>query len=119
MLTVYAYQGCSTCRNAQKWLQQHAVSHQLKAIRDTPPGVAEVKTMMKARGGMRALFNTSGQDYRALGIKDQLPTMSEDEAVRLLASNGNLIKRPFAIDQAKGVFLTGFREEEWAAALLK
>lgn len=117
MLTVYAYQGCSTCRNAQKWLEQHHVSHQLKAIRETPPSLPELKAMLKARGELRPLFNTSGLDYRALGIKDKLATMSEDDALKLLASNGNLIKRPFAIDSKSGVFLTGFKAEEWSTAL--
>lgn len=118
MLKVYAYSGCSTCKSAIKWLKGKSVPFDEIAIRDTPPGVAELKAMLAARGNeLRALFNTSGLDYRGLNLKDKLPTMSTDEALTLLASNGNLVKRPFAIDQKAGVFLVGFREEEWQKAL--
>ena len=68
-------------------------------------------------GDLRRLFNTSGQDYRALGMKDKLPTMTTDAALKLLSTNGNLVKRPFAIDAANKVFLVGFKEDEWSAAL--
>lgn len=73
--------------------------------------------MLKAQSGnLRSLFNTSGGDYKALGMKDRLPTMSEDEAIRQLASNGNLIKRPFVI--GKDVALIGFHDETWKRVLL-
>jgi arsenate reductase len=62
------------------------------------------------------LFNSSGLDYRALGLKDTLPGMSDEEALRLLAGNGNLIKRPCAIDASRGVALVGFQEEAWTRA---
>lgn len=117
MLKVYVYRGCSTCRSALNWLEAAGVAHQEVAIRETPPSVVELKAMMKARGGLRPLFNSSGLDYRALDLKTKLPAMSADEALALLSSNGNLVKRPFAIDTKAGVFLTGFREEEWAATL--
>lgn len=118
MLTVYAYQGCSTCKNALKWLKAQGIAFQEKAIRETPPTVAELKSMLAAKGGdLRPLFNTSGQDYRALGLKDKLPGLSVDEALQLLASNGNLVKRPFALDEKAGVHLVGFKDAEWQAAL--
>jgi arsenate reductase len=117
MLKVYAYKGCSTCRNAIKWLQSQEVKFEEVAIRETPPSVSELKSMLKSKGELRALFNTSGMDYRELGMKDKLPTMSEAEALELLASNGNLVKRPFAIDARTGVVLNGFKEAEWTAAL--
>ncbi len=120
MLKLYAYSGCSTCRNAIKWLKQHAVPFEELAIRETPPPVAELKAMLAARGGdLRALFNVSGQDYRALGLKDKLPALSPEAALKLLAENGNLVKRPFAIDVKNGVCLNGFKESEWQAALAK
>lgn len=117
MLKVYAYQGCSTCRSALKWLRSQGVPHAEAAIRETPPSLAELRAMLKARGQLRLLFNTSGQDYRALNIKDRLPAMSEAEALELLSRNGSLVKRPFAVDAEQKVFLTGFNESEWGKAL--
>ncbi|TDU64156.1 arsenate reductase [Prosthecobacter fusiformis] len=118
MLKVYAYQGCSTCKNAVKWLKAVGVSYQEIPIRETPPTVPELRAMLTAKGGdLRPLFNTSGQDYRALGMKDKLPAMSTDEALAMLAANGNLVKRPFALDEAAGVYLVGFKEAEWEAVL--
>lgn len=120
MLKLYAYSGCSTCRNAIKWLKQHAIAFEEAAIREAPPSVAELKAMLAAQSGdLRKLFNVSGLDYRALGLKDKLPTMSADAALKLLAENGNLVKRPFAIDAKNSVHLIGFKEPEWQAALSK
>ncbi len=116
MLTVYAYQACDTCRKALKWLKAQGISHEVKAIRETPPSPAELKTAVKAMGGeLRPLFNTAGGDYRELGLKDKLPSMREDEAVALLSKNGNLVKRPFVLGD--GVVLVGFKEDEWRKAL--
>lgn len=118
MLKIYTYSGCSTCKNAVKWLKQNEISFDEKPIRETPPTVAELKFMLKAKGGdLRPLFNTSGQDYRTMGIKDKLSGMSGEEALQLLASHGNLVKRPFALDKGAGVALVGFKEDEWAKAL--
>ncbi|GAA5149212.1 arsenate reductase family protein [Prosthecobacter algae] len=118
MLKVYAYQGCSTCKNALKWLKAQGIAHQEIAIRETPPTVPELRSMLAAKGDdLRPLFNTSGQDYRALGMKDKLPTLSTDEALSMLAENGNLVKRPFALDETAGVYLVGFKEAEWGMAL--
>jgi len=118
MLKLYAYQGCSTCRNAIKWLNTNGTTFEEIPIRETPPSVAELRAMLDACGGdLRRLFNTSGMDYRALGMKDKLPTMTTDAALKLLSTNGNLVKRPFAIDMAKKAFLVGFKQEEWQVAL--
>lgn len=118
MLKLYAYQGCSTCRNAIKWLKQHDIAFNEIPIRETPPSVAELRAMLDAcDGDLRRLFNTSGMDYRALGMKDKLPTMTIDAALELLSTSGNLVKRPFAIDMAKKVFLVGFKQDEWQVAL--
>jgi arsenate reductase len=116
MLTVYVYQKCSTCRDAMKWLNSRGITYQVKAIRETPPTVAELKTALAASGGdMRKLFNVSGTDYRELGLKDRLPTMREADAFDLLSKNGNLVKRPFLIGDGK--MLTGFKEAEWMEKL--
>jgi arsenate reductase (glutaredoxin) len=117
MLTVYIYHKCSTCRDAVKWLDDHGVAHRTKAIRETPPAAAELKTALKLLGGdIRKLCNSSGMDYRALGLKDRLPAMSEAQCIDLLSQNGNLVKRPFVI--GNGTALAGFKPEIWGKALL-
>jgi arsenate reductase (glutaredoxin) len=117
MLQLYTYAKCSTCQNAVKWLRARGVKFTEHAIRETPPAVEELAVMLRARGGeVRKLFNTTGMDYRALGLGEKLPALSTAEALALLAGNGNLVKRPFALDAKAGVFLTGFREAEWEAA---
>ena len=119
MLKIYDYSGCSTCRNAIKWLKQHAIPFEEIAIRETPPSLADLKAMLAAHDGdLRRLFNVSGLDYRSLGLKDKLPTLSTEAALKLLAENGNLVKRPFGIDSKNKVCLVGFKEPEWQAALL-
>ncbi len=119
MLKAYVYQGCSTCRNAIKWLKSRQIDFKEVPIRETPPTMDELQAMLQSKDGdVRALFNTSGLDYRALGLKDTLPTMPQPEALKLLSKNGNLVKRPFVLEERKGVYLTGFKEAEWKAALL-
>jgi arsenate reductase len=118
MITVYTYAGCDSCRKATKWLRAGGVAFAEKPIRETPPTVAELKAMLQQLGGseeLRRLFNTAGQDYRALGLKDKLAAMSEAEALGLLAKNGNLVKRPFLLGE--GVGLVGFDEGVWTEKL--
>jgi arsenate reductase len=116
MISVYAYKGCDTCRKALKWLNEQGIPHEVKAIRETPPSVAELKAAVEAFGGdLRPLFNTSGGDYRELGLKDKLPKMTADEAVALLSKNGNLVKRPFVTGD--GIVLVGFKVDDWQRAL--
>ena len=111
-LRVWAYAGCATCRRAQRFLAERKITHELIAIREQPPGVAELRAMLAQLGGdLRRLFNTSGLDYRALNMKARLPTMSVDEALALLATNGNLVKRPFALGKNCGA--VGFKPDEW------
>jgi len=113
MLKVYAYAGCDTCRRALKFLREHHVAHEVIPIREHPPTRAELRRMLAAYDGdLRRLFNTSGQDYKALGLARKLPGMSTDDALALLAGNGNLVKRPFVL--AKDNAWTGFNEVEWA-----
>jgi arsenate reductase len=111
VITVYCYQKCSTCRDALKWLDERGIAHQVKAIRETPPTSSELETALNALGDLRKIFNTSGMDYRAMGLKDKLPGMSQAAAFELLAKNGNLVKRPFLIGDGK--VLVGFKEPEW------
>ena len=116
MLIVYTYAQCSTCRKATQWLRARGLAFSERPIRETPPSPAELRAVLAARGGdLRRLCNTSGRDYRDLQLGNRLPGMSETEVLRLLAGNGNLIKRPFLI--GPGVALAGFNEDEWRAAL--
>jgi arsenate reductase len=115
-LRVYAYSGCSTCRNALKFLAEHDIPHEVLPIRETPPKPAELRQMLKHTGGeIRRLFNTSGLDYKAMGLKDRLPLMSTDEAIALLSTHGNLVKRPFVLGD--GIGLVGFKPDQWSEQL--
>ena len=118
MHRVYVYQNCDSCRKALRWLKENGVAHEALPIRETPPSVAELKAALEVLGGnLRRLFNTAGGDYRELGMKDRLPGMAVDEALELLAANGNLVKRPFV--SGSGLALAGFKEEEWRRAFLE
>lgn len=109
--TVYAYSGCSTCRNALKWLEAKGIKPKVIAIRETPPSVAELQQALAAGLPLKALFNTSGGDYKALDMKTKLPGLSQTEALALLHGNGNLVKRPFVLAGKKVV--VGFKQDEW------
>ncbi len=118
MLTFYGYSKCSTCRDALKWLDARGIAYQSKEIRETPPSHEELTTALAAlNGDRRKLFNTSGMDYRALGLKDKLDQKSDAEALALLQSNGNLVKRPFLI--GPDVVLTGFNPQLWEKTLVE
>lgn len=111
-LKVYEYAGCGTCRKARKYLEAKGVDHKLIPIREQPPSKAELKRMLAHYdGNVKKLFNTSGGDYRAAKLGEKLPGMSVDEALALLASNGNLVKRPFVLTAHGG--LVGFQAEAW------
>lgn len=116
MLKLYTLSTCDTCRRAVKWLRAKNHPFEEIAIRETPPSAAELRTMLAAYDGdLRKLFNTSGRDYREQGIGPKLPTLTPAAAITLLAANGNLVKRPFAIGD--GVTLVGFNEAAWQEAL--
>ena len=115
-LKVYQYPKCSTCRKALKWLDANGFTHTDPDITLTPPGKSELKKMLAHyNGDLKRLFNTSGLVYRELDIKDKLSTMTDAQAIDLLASNGKLIKRPFLL--SKDIGLVGFKETEWKSAL--
>jgi arsenate reductase len=111
-LRVYTYEKCSTCRKAVSFLNERNIPHQVIPIRERPPTMAELRTMLDHVGELRRLFNTSGLDYRAMKLSERLPAMSLDEALSLLAKNGNLVKRPFALTAKSGT--VGFNEADWA-----
>jgi arsenate reductase len=114
MLIFYAYKGCDSCRKARKWLDAHGIAFQEIAIREQPPTLAELTLALNIKTSLKPLFNTSGVDYRQLGMKDKLPQMTTHEALTHLSENGNLVKRPFLIDPEQNLCLIGFKENEWA-----
>ena len=112
------YPPCSTCKKAKAWLDQHNVPYTARHIKEQNPTYEELKAWQQASGlPMKKFFNTSGLAYRALELKDKLPTMSDEEQLQLLANDGMLVKRPLVVTD-NGTVLTGFREKEWEAALL-
>ena len=111
-LKVYEYANCSTCKNALKFLAKKKIPYEAVPIVDQPPTVAELKKMLALYDGkIGKLFNTSGLQYREMKLGEKLPKMSEGEALALLAKNGKLVKRPFALAGDKG--RVGFKEDEW------
>lgn len=118
-IKIYEYSGCSTCKKALKFLETNKIKFEKLPIVDNPPTKTEIKSMLAhlkaSGGGLKNLFNTSGQVYRELKISEKLPSMSEAEAIELLSKNGKLIKRPFLITEKAGV--VGFKEPEWKKIL--
>jgi arsenate reductase len=105
---IYTLNTCDSCRKATKWLRENDILFTEIPIRETPPSTKELQRALDGLNGeVRKLFNTSGQDYRALNLKEKLPTLSKEEALALLASNGNLIKRPFLVTDT--ATLVGFK----------
>ncbi len=114
--TVLCYERCSTCKKALKWLEDNNVKYELRPIREQNPSKEELKEWYQSSGlPLKRFFNTSGNLYKEWNLKEKLPSMSEEEQLELLASDGMLVKRPLLITQ-KGI-LTGFKEEEWERIL--
>ena len=110
------YPKCSTCQKAQKWLDENRVSYEFRDIKEETPSVEELKEWLAKSGHpLKNFFNTSGLLYKDLQLKDKLPTMNEEEQLKLLASNGMLVKRPMAV--GKDFVLIGFKESDWAEKL--
>jgi arsenate reductase (glutaredoxin) len=116
-MIIYTLKSCDSCRKAVRWLKDHRIPHTEKPIREHPPTVAELKLALESAGGqLGKLFNTSGQDYRSMNLKEILPTLSEEETLALLASNGNLVKRPLLVSGSRAI--TGFSPVDWEKLLL-
>ena len=109
-MKLYSYNKCDTCRKAIRFLEDKKVKFELFDITKKPPTKQILKAAMKAKG-LKKLFNTSGVQYRELKIKDKLKTMTDSQAIELLASNGRLIKRPIAVDKNK--ITVGFDIKEY------
>ena len=117
-LLVLHYPKCTTCKRALKWLDEHDVTYAARDIKMQNPTRDELAAWHRLSGlPIRRLFNTSGQLYRQLGLKDKLPTMTEDECYDLLATDGMLVKRPLVIGD--DFVLVGCREADWQERLLK
>lgn len=111
-LTLYWYPKCGTCRNAKKWLDRHELQYEAIHLVENPPSRAEIEQLYKNSGlELKKFFNTSGQKYRELGLKDKLKEASENEMLDILATDGMLLKRPIVTDGSK--VTVGFKEEQF------
>ena len=110
------YPPCSTCQKAKKWLDEHGLNYTERHIKEDNPGYDELKSWYEMSGlPLKRFFNTSGLLYKSMELKNKLPDMSEDEMLKLLASDGMLVKRPILV--GGGFVLVGFKESEWASRL--
>ena len=116
MVKVYCYSKCTTCRKALKWLDDNEIEYKLIDIKEEHPDEKTLRKYHKKSGlPLRKFFNTSGQLYREMELSKKLPDMSEDEMLKLLASDGMLVKRPLLVTE--DTVLTGFKEADWREAL--
>lgn len=107
------YPKCTTCQKARKWLDEHKIAYELRDIKTENPACDELAAWHERSGlPLKKFFNTSGLQYKALGLKDRLPGMDEEEQLSLLATDGMLVKRPVLVGE--DFVLVGFREDEWA-----
>ena len=114
----FCYPRCSTCQKAKKWLEENSIKFTERDIVKDKPPEKELKEFFKKSGKeLKKFFNTSGILYRELELKDKLPEMTEDEMIKLLATDGKLVKRPMIV--TKDFVLNGFKEEEWKEKLKK
>jgi arsenate reductase (glutaredoxin) len=114
-LVVYHYAKCGTCRSAIKWLKARGYELELHDLFEQAPTAAEVKDWLSVSGlELKKFYNTSGEVYREMQLKDKLPAMKEQEQIGLLASNGRLVKRPVVMDGER--LTVGFKEEEFEQA---
>lgn len=110
------YPKCSTCQNAKKWLDEQEIKYTERHIVDNNPSYEELKEWYNKSGlPLKRFFNTSGLLYKEMQLKDKLPTMNEEEQLKLLATNGMLVKRPLVVNG--DMVLIGFKEAEWAEKL--
>lgn len=112
MLTFICYPKCTTCKKAQNWLDNNNIEYTLRDIKEQKPTYDELKAWHTKSGEpLKKFFNTSGLLYRSLELKDKLPNMSEEEMLKLLCSDGMLVKRPLLV--SADFVLIGFKESKW------
>ena len=118
MIKFICYPKCTTCQRAKKWLDDNKIEYELRDIKLNNPTLEELTEWYNKSGlAIKKFFNTSGLLYKSLDLKNKLPEMSEDEMLKLLATDGMLVKRPLLIGD--DFVLVGFKETEWAAKLNK
>ena len=111
-MLVLCYPKCTTCQKALKYLNERGLAYDLRDIKEEHPSEAELREWYAKSGlPLKKFFNTSGLQYKALGLKDKLPTMTEEEQLALLATDGMLVKRPLVV--TGDTVLTGFKQAEW------
>lgn len=116
-MLVLVYRKCSTCIKALKWLEANGVKYEERPIVEENPTYEELKAWHEKSGlPVKKFFNTCGLVYKEMGLKDKLPTMSDDEQLKLLATDGKLVKRPLVVGD--DYVLVGFKEAEWAGKML-
>lgn len=116
MIEFICYPKCTTCQKAKKWLDDNKIEYKLRDIKEDNPTLEELCTWYKVSGlPLKKFFNTSGLLYKSMELKDKLSAMSEDEQLKLLATDGMLVKRPLVI--GKDFVLIGFKESEWSEKL--
>ena len=116
-MKVLVYRKCSTCQKALKWLDAHGISFEERAMVEEHPTYEELKEWYEKSGmHLKKFFNTSGNLYKQMNLKDKLKDMSEEEQLKLLATDGMLVKRPLVV--GTDFVLTGFREKEWEEKML-
>jgi len=112
MLNFVCYPKCTTCQKAKKWLDEAGIKYELRDIKENNPSYEELKEWHAKSGlPLKKFFNTSGLLYKSMELKDKLPKMSETEQLKLLSTDGMLVKRPILVGETK--VLVGFREKDW------
>ena len=116
MIKFICYPRCTTCQKAKKWLDDNKIQYELRDIKEDNPSLDELTAWYKKSGlPLKKFFNTSGLLYKSMELKDKLPAMSEEEQLKLLATDGMLVKRPLVIGE--DFVLVGFKESEWSEKL--
>lgn len=116
MIKVYCYSRCTTCKKALKWLEEKGIAHEVIDIKADHPDEQALRAYYEKSGlPLKRFFNTSGIPYREMGLAKKLPSMSEDDQLALLVTDGMLVKRPLVVGE--DFVLTGFKPEEWEARL--
>lgn len=111
------YSKCSTCMKAKKWLEEKNISFEIRDIREDKPSESEIKEWWKKSAlPLKRFFNTSGTVYKEMKLKDKMSSMSEEEQISLLASDGMLVKRPIVVEGDR--VLVGFKEKEWEEKMI-